>query len=54
MVKTKICLLVVACALGGSALAGPPSGWHIYTPPPPPPPVVAGAVGNAVNIHIGR
>jgi hypothetical protein len=42
MLKAKICMFVVACAFGASALAGPPPGWHIYTAPPAPAPASRG------------
>jgi hypothetical protein len=38
----KIGLLVVACAFGASAMAGPPPPYH------------PSGIGGGVNIHIGK
>ena len=45
-IKIGILLMMISAA----ALAGPPPGWHIYTPPSPP----SGSGFSGASIHIGK
>jgi hypothetical protein len=48
--KYRILLIAGLMSIAAGAMAGPPSGWHIYTPSPP---HYSSSLSGA-NIHIGK